>query len=292
MDACTALNNVATASVSKNPIDGDADNPSGFVSDHVVINNPEVRIQGVISNSDFGIFKPKSDVLTTIGAVSIVNNQTVDGVIGVIQSESDLRKNIGGSNNTALSVESYTIQNALSYNEVDTFLNTVLNKSELVDIYLFDYNMVIVKSYFDYICTSYQSDENEKTGDNPDISLTFEKPTIVTSRKVNVKIVEVKAAKGKNSGNKTGSESGSPAIVCLSRLEDVYKQYDKPASNAARLEAGRKIISAYNSLFGTAEAGSTVVNSQRINQMYKDMKKKLQEKDVACPFQSGASGSF
>lgn len=224
LDACTAFGVSKTASVTRNPIDGTDGTVSSTVTDHIAVDNPQINISGVISTSDFGVFKPQQMSVESLGVVSVLNNQYVENVVGIVETETDLSSSISGIEaGQPLTVISFDIQNKLTYSEVDSFLSAILENGEICSIFQFDKDMVLLKTIDSLICTNYSMSEDESTGDSPNIELSFEKIKVVTSRKVNVKIVEIAAAKSKAAGNKQSSSSGgtSPNVDISGCLEKV-----------------------------------------------------------------------
>lgn len=248
LDACTALNVKRTSSVTKNPIDGSSDTVGSFVGDHIVNDNIGISVKGVLSGYDFGIYK------NTMAGSSIVNPVTTNTLSNISTTERDIiqGKNVGA---TLPVSEGYQVLR-IGVNESLAFLQEIRKAGEVVSVLVFNSNMLLDQLYPSLVMTEFSTDEDDQTGSSPNLTLSFEQVTIVTAKRVKVNVVEKKAAKNKNSGNKDakgGSNSLDQAkAACQTKYDTLFDNYEKALASkdsvkieqakSALLSAVRKII--------------------------------------------------
>lgn len=257
LDACTALNSSMSASVTKNPIDGTSGNVSSTVTDHIVVDNPTLKVSGVFSPYDFGVYKTNSDPTRVV-----VNPNTTDTNTLVTQTELDIRRGrLAGQSGQLNVISTYQVLEVSSAKS-DAILSEILNRGEIVTVLVYNKGMVLDKTYSSMVMTGYSTDEDSTTGDSPNIQLSFEKIKVVVSKRVNVKIVEKKAASNKNGGKKDSAEgsgetaSEAAAGACFTKYRALINQIlQLPPAQRATSAAYAKLRTAVN------KAGETLTPS-------------------------------
>lgn len=285
LDACTALNSSMSASVTKNPIDGTSGKVSSTVTDHIVVDNPTLKVSGVFSPYDFGVYKTNSDPTRVV-----VNPNTTDTNTLVTQTELDIRRGrLAGQSGQLNVISTYQVLEVSSAKS-DAILSEILNRGEIVTVLVYNKGMVLDKTYSSMVMTGYSTDEDSTTGDSPNIQLTFEKIKVVFSKKVNVKIVDKKAASNKNGGkrdSKEGSgetESEIKADKCFTRykllINKILSLKDGPAKNT-ELNKLKRAVNLLNISFKNSDVTESNALESRIKQQLEEKFKDLPA--FTCP---------
>jgi hypothetical protein len=215
-DVVTRYSQSFRSQLTQHPVDG-----AGTVSDHVVKQNPQVTLSGIISGADFNQSKPQNlseeqRNRLQVGA-SVIDPASIASIIE-IKSEDGALNLLPGSVSQFTSNSVPTIENLSEGrgNEKDVFtlLKGYSDRKEAVNIYEFDdvgEGMTIVDELPEkpsqrvYI-TNLSKDETAQQGDALTVNMTFQIATVTTLQEEEVPAnmrqdVQDQAATGTSKGN-------------------------------------------------------------------------------------------
>lgn len=204
-DAVLSFNENNTGTVSSHPIQR-----GSTISDHLIRNNKQFSIQGIVSNWDFQI--DRDLIALFIDGVQYAG-QSVDGVVRVSSDKpSPLSKFIPESvsafiNTDAVpNIEVDEVPRQDAARAVKSYLQSIFNNTEFVSIIKLKENGEVEEVFNDLLITSCNISETPDTGDSLQVSIALEKIKIVDTQTVYVGRVVAKVVA---IGDGTGSVSST-----------------------------------------------------------------------------------
>ncbi len=209
IDAVESYSKSYSSNIAKHPID-----KSAVITDHVSRDNPTFSLKGIISAADFHITYTRSPELLEEN-IDPAYNAPVNGA--TISSTASLLDYLPGSvqqflsstNPTTVSVDPFR---GFSHQVARDRLNRAWEKSELITLLDYDHDIttgrsVSVRRVEDCLIHNYTDNEDVRTGDAFEFTITLEKVRFAYLKEVDIKVTQAAVSDAASGEDDLGDQS-------------------------------------------------------------------------------------